>query len=44
MTARLEGEAPTGRFVGLDADGALLLEQGSEIRRITAGDVFPALG
>jgi BirA family biotin operon repressor/biotin-[acetyl-CoA-carboxylase] ligase len=32
----------TGRFAGLDADGALLLETGSTTRRVSAGDVFPA--
>lgn len=41
VTARLEAEAVTGIFAGLDADGALLLELGSgERRRILAGDVF----
>lgn len=38
---RLEAETLTGRFTGLDQDGALLLDQGEEgVRRILAGDVF----
>ena len=32
-----------GRFVGLDEDGALRLETASGIRRIEAGEVFPAI-
>ena len=31
-----------GRFADLADDGALLLEQGGAVRRIAAGDVFPA--
>ena len=41
---RLPGEEASGRFAGLDEDGALLLEDGGTRRRIGAGDVFPAVG
>jgi BirA family biotin operon repressor/biotin-[acetyl-CoA-carboxylase] ligase len=44
INVRLPGEETIGRFVGLDEDGALLLEQGATLRRITAGDVFPVVG
>jgi len=44
IRVRLPGEETSGRFVGLDGDGALLLEQGAHRRRIAAGDVFPAGG
>jgi len=38
---RLEAETLTGRFAGLDHDGALMLDQGDAgLRRILAGDVF----
>lgn len=38
---RLEHETLTGLFVGLDADGAMLLDQGTAgMRRVSAGDVF----
>ncbi|TAN64354.1 MAG: biotin--[acetyl-CoA-carboxylase] ligase [Magnetospirillum sp.] len=38
---RLEAETLTGRFAGLDHDGALMLDQGETgVRRILAGDVF----
>src|SRR5216684_3403151 len=37
-------EEASGRFAGLDEDGALLLEDGMTQRRIGAGDVFPASG
>ncbi|MDO8607220.1 MAG: biotin--[acetyl-CoA-carboxylase] ligase [Phaeospirillum sp.] len=38
---RLESETLTGRFTGLDHDGALMLDQGEGgVRRILAGDVF----
>lgn len=41
MVVRLESDTLTGRFVGLDGDGALLLDQGADgQRRILAGDVF----
>lgn len=41
IVVRLERETLTGRFLDLDADGTLLLEQpGLGIKRITAGDIF----
>ncbi len=44
IRVRLEQETLEGRFAGLDPDGALVLELADGIqRRITAGDVFPAL-
>ncbi len=44
IRVRLQGEEASGRFAGLDEDGALLLEDGMTQRRIGAGDVFPASG
>jgi BirA family biotin operon repressor/biotin-[acetyl-CoA-carboxylase] ligase len=44
ITARLEREEIVGRFAGIDADGALLLETPAGERRITVGDVFPVRG
>ncbi|HKW54031.1 MAG TPA: biotin--[acetyl-CoA-carboxylase] ligase, partial [Stellaceae bacterium] len=44
IRVRLQGEEASGRFAGLDEDGALLLENGATRRRIGAGDVFPAVG
>ena len=44
IRVRLQGEEASGRFAGLDEDGALLLEHGATQRRIGAGDVFPASG
>jgi len=44
IRVRLQGEEASGRFAGLDEDGALLLDDGTTRRRIGAGDVFPALG
>ena len=44
IRVRLAGEEASGRFAGLDEDGALLLEDGATRRRIGAGDVFPASG
>jgi BirA family biotin operon repressor/biotin-[acetyl-CoA-carboxylase] ligase len=42
-TARLDGETVVGVAEGLDPDGALRLRLASgSLRRITAGDVFPA--
>jgi len=32
----------TGRFAGLDADGALLLAENGATRRVVAGDVVAA--
>ena len=43
MTARLGTVEIPGRFADLDADGALLLDTGREIRRIAAGEVFPTI-
>lgn len=45
VVVRLEGETMSGLFVGLDDEGALLLDQASQgRRRILAGDVyFPAV-
>lgn len=41
VVVRLEGETLTGLFAGLDAEGALLLDQASQgLRRILAGDVY----
>lgn len=41
IVVRLEGETLTGLFAGLDAEGALLLDQASQgLRRILAGDVY----
>jgi BirA family transcriptional regulator, biotin operon repressor / biotin---[acetyl-CoA-carboxylase] ligase len=42
IRARLETATLHGRFVDIDQQGALLLETGGELRRISAGDVFPA--
>jgi BirA family biotin operon repressor/biotin-[acetyl-CoA-carboxylase] ligase len=42
ITVRLDRESIAGRFVGIDADGALALETIAGNRRIAAGDVFPA--
>jgi BirA family biotin operon repressor/biotin-[acetyl-CoA-carboxylase] ligase len=44
ITARLERDEVAGRFVGIDDDGALLIETSAGPRRITAGDIFPARG
>jgi BirA family transcriptional regulator, biotin operon repressor / biotin---[acetyl-CoA-carboxylase] ligase len=44
IRVRLPGDEASGRFAGLDEDGALLLEDGTTRRRIGAGDVFPASG
>lgn len=46
IVVRLEGETLTGLFAGLDAEGALLLDQPSlGLRRVMAGDVyFPDAG
>ena len=42
ITVRLDHERIEGRFVGIEADGALALETSVGVRRIAAGDVFPA--
>ena len=39
---RLARESFTGRFAGLDGDGALLVETSAGRRRVAAGEVFPA--
>jgi BirA family biotin operon repressor/biotin-[acetyl-CoA-carboxylase] ligase len=44
IRVRLPGEETSGRFAGLDAEGALLLEEGATLRRIAAGEVFPVAG
>ena len=44
IRVRLQGEEASGRFAGLDEDGALLLDDGGMRRCIGAGDVFQALG
>jgi BirA family biotin operon repressor/biotin-[acetyl-CoA-carboxylase] ligase len=44
ITARLERDELTGRFAGIDGDGALLLETPAGQRRVTAGDIFPISG
>lgn len=43
LRARYGETVLNGRFSGLDADGALLLETADGPRRIAAGEVFPAL-
>jgi len=42
VRVRIQAGEATGRFAGLDREGALLLEDGAGRRRIAAGDVFPA--
>jgi BirA family biotin operon repressor/biotin-[acetyl-CoA-carboxylase] ligase len=44
IRARLDTATLHGRFIDIDQQGALLLETGGELRRISAGDVFPAHG
>ena len=44
FTARFERGEMTGRFQDLDGDGALLLETDAGLRRVTAGEIFPAQG
>ncbi|HJN23898.1 MAG TPA: biotin--[acetyl-CoA-carboxylase] ligase [Rhodospirillales bacterium] len=41
LKVRLERETLHGIFKGVDADGALILNQDGRERRITVGDVFP---
>jgi len=41
IQVRLPGEARTGVFAGLDADGALLLDTRTGRQHIAAGEVFP---
>lgn len=40
VVVRLEGETLTGLFAGLDEQGALLLDAGTNMQRIMAGDVY----
>ena len=40
ITVRLEKEILKGKFEALDKDGALILSQNGNNRRITAGDIF----
>jgi BirA family biotin operon repressor/biotin-[acetyl-CoA-carboxylase] ligase len=42
VEVRLDAETVSGTFVGLDASGAMLIQQGERQRTILAGDVFPA--
>jgi BirA family biotin operon repressor/biotin-[acetyl-CoA-carboxylase] ligase len=42
IRAKLPTAELTGRFAGLDADGALLLETAGGERRIAAAEIFPA--
>lgn len=39
VTVQDAGQARTGRFAGIDTDGALLLEQDGEVHRVVAGDL-----
>lgn len=43
VRVRLERDTLLGRFQDLDEDGALVLDGAEGRRRITAGEVFPAL-
>ena len=40
VTLRLPGEILTGRFVGMDAEGAILIRKDGILRQIFAGDLF----
>jgi BirA family transcriptional regulator, biotin operon repressor / biotin---[acetyl-CoA-carboxylase] ligase len=42
ISVRLDRQRIEGRFLGIEADGALALETTAGARRIAAGDVFPA--
>jgi BirA family transcriptional regulator, biotin operon repressor / biotin---[acetyl-CoA-carboxylase] ligase len=44
IRVRLERSTLLGRFLDLDADGALVLDVAQGRRRVAAGEVFPALG
>ena len=44
VQVRLDTAGFCGRFLDIDAEGALLLEAAGERRRIAAGAVFPAMG
>lgn len=39
VTVQDAGQARTGRFTGIDTDGALLLEQDDVVQRVVAGDL-----
>ena len=39
VTVQDAGQARTGRFTGIDTDGALLLEQDGAVHRVVAGDL-----
>lgn len=42
IRVRLEAATLHGRFLDIDEHGALLLESATELRRISAGEIFPA--
>jgi BirA family biotin operon repressor/biotin-[acetyl-CoA-carboxylase] ligase len=42
IDVRLEAETLSGVFADLDEEGALILRSDDGVRRVTAGDVFPA--
>jgi len=42
IRVRLEAATLHGRFLDIDQQGALLLENAGELRRIRAGEIFPA--
>jgi BirA family biotin operon repressor/biotin-[acetyl-CoA-carboxylase] ligase len=44
IRVRLDTSGFCGRFLDIDADGALVLEAAGERRRVSAGAVFPATG
>ena len=41
IRVRLEPATLHGRFIDIDQQGALLLENAGELRRVTAGEIFP---
>ena len=41
IRVQLEAATLHGRFIDIDQEGALLLENAGQLRRISAGDVFP---
>ena len=43
IRVQLEAGTLHGRFIDIDQEGALLLESAGEVRRISAGDVFPSM-
>jgi biotin-(acetyl-CoA carboxylase) ligase len=42
VRVRIGARTDTGRFAGLDADGALLLAEDGALRRVVAGEVVAA--